>query len=173
MARITLFRHGKAEMPSIAKTDFDRSLSSRGRLNAATMGNFIKDQAMLPDCVLISPAQRTRETFEIAATNWPSIPCHFCNSIYEGTASGLLLLIAERAADCKNVLIVGHNPGLVVLLNHMVGTHHTDRNLSYFPTSCVADVGFDVSRLGDMNAEEGALLSMIRVRDLNERKESL
>ena len=166
MARITLFRHGKADTPSLAKDDFERELTSRGRRNAATMGAFIQQQAMLPDHVLVSPAARTRETFEIASSNWPDIPHEICPSIYEGTASALLLLIAERAAQLNNVMIVGHNPGLVVLLNHMVGSRHTDRNLSYFPTCCVADVGFAVDRLADIDPDEGTLLSMIRVRDL-------
>jgi hypothetical protein len=48
----------------------------------------------------------------------------------------------------------------------MVGERHTDRNLSYFPTSCVADVGFPADRLGEIEPDEGTLLSMMRVRDL-------
>jgi phosphohistidine phosphatase SixA len=76
------------------------------------------------------------------------------------------MLVAERASAVRNVMIIGHNPSLVVALNHMVGERHTDRNLSYFPTSCVADVGFPADRLGEIEPDEGTLLSMMRVRDL-------
>ncbi len=166
MARIILFRHGKAEQPARNIADFDRRLSSRGRINAGQMGTFLAAQNMLPDRILVSPAARTIETLKIASQTWPDIEQTVCDSIYDATANGLLLLVAERARDVSNVMIVGHNPGLVVALNHMVGEHHSDRNLSYFPTCCVADVGFAVDRLGTITPHEGTLLSMMRVRDL-------
>ena len=121
---------------------------------------------MLPDRILVSPAARTMETLKIASETWPDIEQTVCDSIYDSTANGLLLLVAERASDVRNVMIIGHNPSLVVALNHMVGEHHNDRNLSYFPTCCVADVGFAVERLEAIKPHKGTLLSMMRVRDL-------
>ncbi len=166
MARITLFRHGKAEQPTADVTDFNRRLSGRGRLNANQMGAFLAAQTMLPDRILVSPAARTMETLKIASRAWPTIEQIVCDSIYEATANSLLLLIAEKASDARNVMIIGHNPSLVVALNHMVGERHGDRNLSYFPTCCVADVGFAVERLAEITPHEGTLLSIVRVRDL-------
>ena len=166
MARIILFRHGKAEQPATNVVDFDRRLSGRGRMNASQMGAFLAAQKMLPDLILVSPAARTMETLKIASQTWPDIEQKVCDSIYEATANGLTLLVAERASNTRNVMIVGHNPSLVVALNHMVGEHHGDRNLSYFPTCCVADVGFAVDFLGSITPHEGTLLSMMRVRDL-------
>ena len=166
MARITLFRHGKAEQPAAGVADFDRRLSGRGRMNAGQMGVFLAAQTMLPDRILVSPAARTLETLKIAGQAWPNIEQIVCDSIYEATANGLLLLVAEKASDARNVMIIGHNPSLVVALNHMVEERHSDRNLSYFPTCCVADVGFAVDRLGAITPHEGTLLSMMRVRDL-------
>ena len=166
MARITLFRHSKAEPPSANLADFDRRLSGKGRINAAQMGAFLAAQNMLPEMILVSPAARTMETLQIASQGWPDTEQIVCDGIYEASATGLSMLIAERASAVRNVMIIGHNPGLVVTLNHMVGERHTDRNLSYFPTSCVADVGFPVDRLGEIEPDEGTLLSMMRVRDL-------
>lgn len=166
MARITLFRHGKAEAPNIEGTDFDRVLTNRGRLNAATMGSFIQRQNMLPDLVLVSPAARTQETYQIASNDWPEIPHQICDTIYDASASSLLMLIAAQSEIAENIMIIGHNPGLVVLLNRLVGLQHRDRNLSYFPTSCVADIGFAVDRLAQVEPDEGVLLSIIRARDL-------
>jgi hypothetical protein len=53
------------------------------------------------------------------------------------------------------------------LLTHFVGLVDGEFNLRYFPTCCVADVGFDARKIGDINAEEGRLLSLVRVRDLS------
>ena len=166
MARITLFRHGKAEQPTADVTDFERQLSIRGRLNASQMGTFLAAQNMLPDRILVSPAVRTLETLKIASQTWPDIQQVVCDSIYEATANGLLLEVAERASDVRSVMIIGHNPSLLVALNQMVGERHSDRNLFYFPTCCVADVGFAVDSLEAITPHEGTLLSMMRVRDL-------
>ena len=73
MARITLFRHAKAETPAMQKSDFDRVLSNRGRRNA---------------------------------------------------------------------------------------------DIFYFPTSCLADIGFDAPKIGEIESESGRLMSLVRVRDL-------
>ncbi len=166
MVRITLFRHGKAQSPTAGVADFDRRLSSRGRINAAQMGAFLATQDMLPDRILVSPAARTMETFEIASQDWPAIEHSICEGIYEANAHGLLQLVAKKASHIRHVMILGHNPSLVVALNHMVGERHTDRNISYFPTCCVADIGFDVNQLGEIKPDEGILLSMVRVRDI-------
>ena len=98
MARIILFRHGKAEQPARNIADFDRRLSSRGRINAGQMGTFLAAQNMLPDRILVSPAARTIETLKIASQTWPDIEQTVCDSIYDATANGLLLLVAERAS---------------------------------------------------------------------------
>ena len=62
MARITLFRHAKAEVPSTQKDDFERILTTRGRRNADRMGRFIFENGLLPELVIVSTAARTRET---------------------------------------------------------------------------------------------------------------
>ena len=53
-----------------------------------------------------------------------------------------------------------------MLLTHFVRLVDGDVNLGYFPTCCVADVGFDAAKIGDIDPEEGRLLSLVRARDL-------
>ena len=105
MARITLFRHGKAEQPSSDVTDFDRRLSSRGRVNASQMGAFLAAQTMLPDWIFVSPAARTLETLKIASQAWPDIEQIVCESIYEATASELLLLLGRLKTPTHILLL--------------------------------------------------------------------
>lgn len=169
MARITLLRHGKSETPQAGVSDFDRGLISRGQQNAVNVGEMMVRQKMLPDLVLVSPAVRTKQTYETVAQNWPDIPVEFVDSLYEATANQLLYVIEENASHSQNVLVIGHNPSLVVLLNRMVGSTHTDNNLSYFPTCCLADIGFEADKIRDIDPENGRLLSIVRARDLDNR----
>ena len=167
MARITLLRHGKSENPQTGVSDFDRALIKRGQQNADNVGKMMVRQKMLPDLVLVSPAMRTKQTYEIASQNWPDIPMEFVDSLYEATANQLMYVIEERAGQSQNMLVIGHNPSLVVLLNRMVGSTHTDNNLSYFPTCCIADIGFEADKVSDIDPEDGRLLSIMRARDLD------
>ena len=167
MARITLIRHGKAEMPRIGENDFDRGLVQRGIQNARVVGQFMLAHKMLPDLVLVSSARRTQQTYELMSSSWPNPPrVVYEKKLYEVSADTLLRLIFEHGRDAESVAVVGHNPSLAVLLTHFVGLVDGEINLGYFPTCCVADIGFDAANIGDINTEEGRLLSMVRARDL-------
>ena len=166
MARITLFRHSKAENPRSDLADFDRILAPRGRRNAGEMGRFIFENGILPDLVIVSPATRTQQTFQLASEHWPDVPSIIVDSIYEASATSLLLAIEQHGSECENVMLIGHNPGLVVLMNNLVAQDYSGQNMSYFPTSCVADIGFEARTVRDINPEHGRLLSLVRVRDL-------
>ena len=96
MARITLIRHGKAEMPRIGGNDFERELIQRGRRNAEAVGKFMQAHKMLPDLVLVSPALRTRQSYELMSTSWTHLPrVAYDNKLYEVSAETLLHLIFE------------------------------------------------------------------------------
>ena len=168
MARITLFRHAKAENPTLAKSDFDRGLAARGRRNADRMGRFIARHDLVPDLVIVSPAARTRQTHELASAHWPDIPVIFRDSIYEASATNILMAIRSLGAECERVMVIGHNPGLAVLLGQLVETPPPDADLFYFPTSCVADIGFDAATIDQISPESGRLISLVRVRDLGD-----
>ena len=167
MAHITLFRHAKAEIPNLQTADFERMLASRGRRNAVRMGRFIKEKGLLPDLVIVSTAARTRQTWELAASQWPDIPVMFLDSIYEASATTLMTAIEAHGGACERVMVIGHNPGLVVLLHNLVEAAPAGVNMSYFPTACVADIGFDVPHISDILPDSGRLLSFIRVRELD------
>ena len=167
MARITLIRHGKAEMPRIGENDFDRGLVQRGIQNARVVGQFMQAHKMLPVLVLVSSARRTQQTYELMSTSWPNPPrVVYEDKLYEVSADTLLRLIFAYGRDVESVAVVGHNPSLVVLLTHFVGHVDGEVNLGYFPTCCVADVGFDAAKIGNIEPEEGRLLSLIKARDL-------
>ena len=167
MARITLVRHGKAEMPRIGGNDFERVLVRRGIQNSEEIGAFMLTHKMLPDLFLVSPAARTRQTYELMSLNWPKPPMvKYQDKLYEASADTLLDLILEYGRDLENIAVVGHNPSLVVLLIHLVGMVGGEINLGYFPTCCVADIGFDTQKIGNIDPEDGRLLSLVRVRDL-------
>ena len=167
MARITLLRHAKAEIPDMVTADFDRALAARGRRNADRMGRFVRDNDMLPELIMLSPSARTRETYDLASLHWPDIPIEHVDSIYEASGTTLFSAIEAYAANLGSVMVIGHNPGLVVLLHNLVDEPPAGVNMSYFPTCCLADVGFDAAKIADIQPLSGRLLSFARVRELD------
>ena len=167
MARVTLIRHGKAETSKLGVQDFDRPLISRGQINASAVGAFLATHRMLPQLVLVSPSARTRETYEFIKPHWPDgIAVEFVDQLYEASAGTLLQAIIDYGGDLSDIAVIGHNPSLVVLLNHMVGDDHAEQNLGYFPTCCIADIGFVAPKIRDLISDGGRLLSIKRARDL-------
>jgi phosphohistidine phosphatase len=139
MARITLFRHAKAEYPLAGKDDYNRTLAPRGRRNADRMGRFILENNLIPDLVIVSGAARTRETYDRASVHWPSLPTIFTDSIYEASATTILTAIEAHGGDLQNVMVIGHNPGLAVLLHHLVDSSIAHTDLSPLkPGGCAA-----------------------------------
>src|SRR5947207_15474967 len=66
MRRLMLLRHAKTEHDAPSGQDQDRRLDDRGRLDAAAMGGWIsRHPPFLPDAVLVSPAVRALQTWEI------------------------------------------------------------------------------------------------------------
>ena len=64
MKTLTLLRHAKSERDSVSGSDFDRSLSERGRGDARRMGEEIRRLGLQFALVLASPARRAVETVE-------------------------------------------------------------------------------------------------------------
>ncbi len=175
MARVTLIRHGKAELHAVDREDFDRPLTLRGQQNSTAVGNFLIEHKMLPQIVLVSSAIRTRQTYELMRLRWPEgIGVEFFDQLYEASAETLLDVILGNCGIKSNIAVIGHNPSLVILLNHMLAENHhaafngrvTEHDLAYFPTCCVADIGFEPSQVRDIVSDSGKLLSMKRARDL-------
>ena len=64
MRELILLRHAHAEPPDAGQADLDRPLSPEGLAEAEAAGRWLAEQGLVPDCVLCSPARRTRETLE-------------------------------------------------------------------------------------------------------------
>ena len=145
----------------------DRKLTSRGRKNSIAMGQFIVDQKLLPELVIVSPLCRTRETYELASQAWPSnLPVSFVSSLYEASAETLLMSILENGEKLTSVMVIGHNPSLAILLNYMTREYFSEFNSMIFPTCCMAAVGFVPPAIRDISPNSGKLMAFKKVRDL-------
>ena len=143
--RILLFRHAKADWPSVP--DIERPLADRGRGDARAAGQWLAGTGILPDLTLCSPSVRTRETWKLAAPELPQRPrTVYEERLYEATLGDLLALLNETPDEVADLLVVGHNPGMQALAEALSADAEGDSLVRLrragFPTAAIAVVGF-------------------------------
>jgi phosphohistidine phosphatase len=120
---LIIMRHAKANLDSPAGDDFGRSLTDRGKQDAARMGQWL--QANFPGIVRVisSPAERTRETVAAVMESWcgaAAVPeVRWDPALYLAELPTLLRAIESEPAS--PLLLVGHNSGLEDLVWHLLG----------------------------------------------------
>lgn len=111
MRELILLRHAHADPALPGQPDMDRPLSAEGLAEAEAAGRWLRDRGLVPDCVLCSPARRTRETLEAVLGIVGYVDQRLEPAIYEAT-SGTLATLADEHCEVGRLLLVGHNPGL-------------------------------------------------------------
>ncbi len=121
MAReLLLLRHGKSDW-SQETDDFHRPLKDRGKRGAQRMGVWLRQQGLLPDYILSSPAARAIVTAEKAckAMGVEHWQIKQESHIYAAGRAELLEVLSRCPAKANRVLMVGHNPSLEDLLVYL------------------------------------------------------
>jgi phosphohistidine phosphatase len=140
MPMLILFRHAKAEQASPGLEDSRRPLTERGRRDAAIMGKTLAGLDI--DTVLVSTAQRTRETWEAAAREISNPPRpSFESGLYMCSTRDLLKRLREVPDNTHNLVVLGHNPtlhelALQLAVNDATLAAHEIR--TKFPTAAMA-----------------------------------
>src|SRR6202022_2330763 len=127
MRRLMLLRHAKTENEGPSGRDKDRRLDKRGRHDATEIGGWIGRHPPFPGSVLVSPAVRAHQTWEIA---WqamkalvPEPQVELVPELYGADPSQLLETIRDAtAAGPKTLMLVGHKPGMHELALALTGS---------------------------------------------------
>ena len=104
MIRLLLLRHGKSSWPS-GVLDVDRPLSARGRKAAVLMGDYLSDEELTPELVLVSPARRTKETWSLVQPALGAVTTRVEPRIYDAPAARLLSMLQEIEPLTGSVLV--------------------------------------------------------------------
>lgn len=129
--RLTLLRHGEAQALDSCPEDFERALTRRGVVEAQEIAERIVRRRLIPDLLLVSPAERAWSTAEIIASacelDTKQLQC--ARELYLATPETTWKLLARRDASLRHILICGHNPGLSQVASRL-GPIPTRRNLA-------------------------------------------
>ncbi len=155
MKRLTLIRHARASHGDSQVSDFDRALTDQGAQEAALMGFHLVKQRMHPDHVISSPAKRALSSAIIIADTVGFLAQHIATDkqIYDATVDALMHVVHGIANGYSNVLLIGHNPGLLEVCQYLTG-----KQLDKLPTAGVVSLEFNVSSWADIKQGKGKIV---------------
>jgi len=157
MPTLVLLRHSKSE--AHRDEDHSRELAPRGRADAAAVREWLTQQGISPDRVVVSSAMRARQTWECASVG--DVQPVYDDRVYEASADDLIEVVRETPADVQTLVLVGHNPAIERLAWQLDDSEAArDRINSGMPTSGVAV--FEVDGWADLTA--GVLKELVSPR---------
>jgi phosphohistidine phosphatase len=169
MRRLMLLRHAKTETNAPSGRDQDRRLDERGHKDAAEIGGWIGHHPPFPDSVLVSPAVRAHQTWDIA---WeamkalvPKPHVELVPDLY-GTEPAQLLQTIRLASvsDPKRLMLVGHNPGMHELALALAGGGDAASRKALgdnLPTSGLVVLDFAIDDWNDVAFRRGRLVLFV------------
>lgn len=168
MKTLYLIRHAKSSWKDPELKDFDRPLNKRGLKNAPYMGNILKEDNIIPDLIISSPALRALNTAQIIAEvigyNESRIVTN--KRLYEADIDDFINVITPISDEVKTLFIVSHNPG-ITLFNNWVG----DKRIDNIPTCGIVRLELSIKYWKDINFDCGKLIAFDYPKKFSEKKE--
>lgn len=124
--RLIVMRHAKSSWDSEATTDHARPLNPRGCRDAPRMAQAIEARGWLPEVVLSSDSQRTKETYLLMLEAWSrQPPVDYQPEFYHGGIEEIQVALSALSDDCQTAMVLGHNPGWEHACAWLVGHHQS------------------------------------------------
>ena len=153
MKTLLLMRHAKSSWKDQTLKDRDRPLSKRGVKNAVYMGSIFLEYELIPQLVLSSSVKRARQTAELVleACRYPGTVIYL-DTLFLAEAEVILDALRLLPDDMERVLVIGHNPGLVSLLQMLT------QQIIPLPTAGVAYISLSIDTWRSLSFESTAEL---------------
>jgi phosphohistidine phosphatase len=155
MKTLILVRHGKAEDPVSGISDYERSLTVRGKIISAIMAQKLNERELSSVVIITSPAFRAIETALIFADELEVDPGKIIlnMSIYNKMNLRNLPEIISQAGDkCDTIILFGHNPSFTEIANSLA-----IEGCDFVPKSAAAGISFRIKTWSEIKQKSGKL----------------
>ena len=113
--RLYLIRHAEAASTGTDRRDINRELTQKGRTQARLARKHV-------ELVLSSSAARARQTTELLGL---AAPIRYLDRLYNAGSRQLLAELSGIPDQVRNVLVVGHAPGIPALAENLADRRHS------------------------------------------------
>ena len=119
--QLWLGRHGEADDPDTAPSDFERKLTAFGRHQVGQMTRWLLTREQPPQLILHSPLVRARQTAEVIAGEISGGVVVMEESLLAPGFATASLLNRLTNAGVERVVCIGHQPDIGRSLSEMTG----------------------------------------------------
>ncbi len=162
MKEIFILRHAKSSWDNTNLSDFERPLAKRGIKDAKKLNSFLIKNNLNIDKVYCSNAIRAKETFDLTADGFkfPIENATYSDDLYFGDANNIINYLKNLDEKLNNILIIGHNPTLHVLVELL-----TNKYIERFTTCNLAVISFK-GHWKRLSSDKSSLKSLIRPKEI-------
>ena len=171
MFELILMRHAKSDWHSHT-ADIDRPLNDRGVEDAIRMGARLKQLDLVPDKMVVSAAQRTRETASLLLDGFSPVFSDedenviIDSQLYLAGTETLCETIELYASENRRLMILAHNPGLDYLVSFLASSPPALSSSGKLMTTCSAACFLLDSPDSVRKQGQGVLQHLIRPKEL-------
>lgn len=155
MKKLIFVRHGKAEDESSEISDFERSLTLKGKVISRLMARNLMEKAKSPGIILTSPAFRALETALIFAGEYGINAGQIImnsNIYYKMTLNNIPLILAGISEETEVVTLFGHNPSFTQIANSL-----SKEGCEFIPKSGIVCISFKVRTWSEIGRNNGKI----------------
>lgn len=142
--KVILVRHSHAEAQAPEFTDFERSLTTKGKRNSRLMADVLKSKLKDPGVMITSPAFRAYETALIFSEVYglDSDKVRLCRDLYSGIKQDdIISFFRSQNDDNDTVMLFGHNS----LISDMARTLSSD-GAEVLPKTGIVSLSFKADK---------------------------
>jgi len=153
MKTLLILRHAKSSWKQTDLPDHDRPLKKRGERAAPRMGELLVKEELVPQLIISSTAKRALKTTALVAE-----ACQYDGEVqpehglYGAGPMGYIRILQEVPDVYQRIMVVGHNPGLEVLLEVLTG------EAVWLPTGALAHVELPIDTWAEIREYVGGRL---------------
>jgi phosphohistidine phosphatase len=155
MKKLIFIRHGKTEDPVQEISDFERSLTLKGKIVSRIMAQRFMEKENSPGIIVTSPAFRALETafifareFEIDTENI------ILNSVlyYKMNLQNLHGILAKIDEATETVTMFGHNPSFTQMVNSL-----SREGCDFVPKNGIVCISFNINTWSEIGRNIGKM----------------
>ncbi|MDT8322962.1 MAG: histidine phosphatase family protein [Bacteroidota bacterium] len=154
MKTLYIVRHAKSSWKHESLSDFERPLNKRGHHDAPMMATVLRERGVSVDYIRSSPANRALTTARLLAEgighDLEGIETD--EQMYGAGDGQLLQIVRSLPGNARDAMIVGHNPGMMMLAERLAGFE-----VDNLPTCGIVCVDLDVTAWTAVQDGGGAL----------------
>lgn len=163
MKRLIIMRHAKSAWDTDAPDDHSRPLNDRGRRDAPRMARELRRRGWVPDLVISSDSERTRQTWAGMAPEFDQeIEVRFTRDFYHAGPMEIAEKCEAVGEFTETVMVLGHNPGWARAVAYLSGEEEQ------MTTANCALLEADGEWVDLMQASSWRLVNVLRPKELDD-----